>query len=124
MEIERATYSKLEGELRATGPMLPVSAFPHTVKRMPIKGSRRKPIKAQFVSVKILKSGKKKVIQGAFQAKGRIWERRGPSRDAPLGIVSTIGVPSMVAYLGIAEQVENKIGQTVSGRLNTILRWS
>jgi hypothetical protein len=119
MELQRSTNRSMGGVLRAAGPMLPVSAFPYSAKRMPLKGkgSRRNPIKAQFIKVKILNKGGKKLVKGAFLAKGRIWERRGPGRDAPLGIVSTIGVPQMVAYLGISKQVEKRIAETTQKRL-------
>jgi hypothetical protein len=93
--------------------MLPISAFEPKVSFKRKEGGQTEH-KYQFVRAAIIK-GKAKLIKGAFKAQGRIWERRGPERDAKIGVVSTVGIPSMVASSNVHPKVEKRM-QEVSSR--------
>lgn len=113
MVIKRANWTQIGGTLEAKGPMLPVALFSPTVKtkRVVRRGPRR-----QFVSVTIIR-GSRKLVKGAFMTgTGKVMERRQEARF-PIFPVSTIGVPFMVGYLGIAEKVEAKIAEVTMARL-------
>lgn len=113
MTIKKASWGTMSGRLEAKGPMLPASLFKPSVR---YKRIRRRGPRAQFVSVAIIKGNRKEVKQ-AFMAQGRIWERRGPGRDAPIGIVSTIGIPYMVRQTGILNRIEARIAEVTLARL-------
>jgi hypothetical protein len=113
LQKARPTAGQLGGSLEAKGSMMPVSAFGPKVSLKRKEGSRRK---YQFVRVTIIK-GQRRLIKGAFMAKGRIWERRGPERDAQLGIVSTIGVPFMVGSLNIQPPIAERMLEVSSKSL-------
>jgi len=110
--INKANWSSLSGSLEAKGPMIPLGKFAPTVKvkRVARRGARR-----QFVTVTIIK-GSRKLVKGAFMAKGRIWERRQDERT-PIYPVSTIGIPYMVGYVGVAKKVEETIARVTAQRL-------
>jgi hypothetical protein len=113
----RAKVGELGGSLEARGPMMPVSDFAPRVRLKPAEGApSRSRRKYQNVTVMIVK-GARKLIKGAFMAKGRIWERRGPERDAKLGIVSTLGVPYMIGTLHIQPQIEQRMREVSSRSL-------
>lgn len=111
--IKKANWGNLKGSLEAKGPMIPVAKFGATVKtkRTVRRGPRR-----QFVSVAIIK-GVRKVIKGAFMAKGRVWERRQADR-LPVFPVSAIGIPFMISYAGVSKKVEETIGRATLQRLD------
>jgi len=111
--IKKASWTAIGGTLEAKGPMLPVKLFSPTVrtKRIVRRGPR-----AQFVSVAIIR-GSRKLVKGAFMtSSGNVMERRQPERY-PIFPVSTIGVPFMVGYLGIATKVEERIAEITEKRL-------
>lgn len=113
LRINKATSTTMEGALEAKGTMLPISLF---VKSKTPKFKQFGKRKYQVVYATVVK-GKRKLVQGAFMAKDRIWERRGEARDAPLGIVSTIGVPSMIKQLDISKQVTDRIAKSTTEEL-------
>lgn len=110
--INKANWSSLSGSLEAKGPMIPLAKFAPTVrlKRVTRRGPRR-----QFLTAAIIK-GARKLIKGAFMAKGRVWERRQAART-PVFPVSTIGIPFMVGYVGVAPKVEESIARATAQRL-------
>jgi Prophage minor tail protein Z (GPZ) len=110
---QNATWSKLEGHLVATGPMLPVGTFKVSVKKVKRGGSG--PAR-DVVSVTIIK-GQKKVIRGAFMLpNGRVMERRQPERF-PIFPVSTIGVSQMASQKTVSEETQKAMNETTQARL-------
>lgn len=115
MDMQRATKSHLGGHLEAKGGMIPLEQFKPTVtlkKTSRSRGAR----KAQYVKVKILRSGSKKLVAGAFKAQGKIFERRQPER-VPLFQVSTIGVPFMMGERKIGTSVQRLMQESMARRL-------
>ena len=112
LTLQKASAGNLSGSLEAKGPMLPVSLFKPTVR---LKRTSRRGPRAQYISVAIIK-GAKKLIKGAFKAKGRIFERRQPDRT-PLFLVSTIGIPFMLGQLGIGTATRERMEQVMAERL-------
>jgi len=116
MKIKKSRWTQLDGSLNAKGPMLPVVLFSPQVRLKVIKGQKR-----QVVSVKILKSSRK-VVKGAFMARGRVWERRQSDRY-PIFPVSTIGVPYMIRRQKISEEVEETIAKATQKNLDHNVQW-
>jgi hypothetical protein len=103
----RANWDNLHGSLEAKGKMLPLSlCSPQTRGRGP----------KRVVTVKITNKGRK-VVKGVFMPGGlRVMERRQSARY-PIFPVFTIGVPHMLGSLGVREQVEERMAQTVAAEL-------
>ena len=110
MTVKKATWKRIEGDLAARGPMLPVSLFTPRVKV--IQGSKRKVVSAEIIK------GHRKVIKGAFMPKsGRVMERRQTARY-PIFPVSTIGVPYMVRHQKLSEKIQETISKVTRERLH------
>jgi hypothetical protein len=106
--MKEATWSKLEGSLTATGPMMKVSAFHLNIKDT---GKGKHEVYATIIK------GKKKLIKNAFVLSGgRIMERRQPEKF-PIFPVMTIGIPQMASQTGVAATIQDTIAKATATRL-------
>jgi minor tail protein Z (GPZ) len=107
--LQKASKGHLVGLLDASGAMLPISLFPHSVRRA---GKSRR----QFIRVAI-KKGKSKLIKGAFVIPGgQIMERRQPTR-IPIFPVFTIGVAQMVGSRQVSDDIRKEMDKATASTL-------
>lgn len=111
MKTKKANASNLDASLEFKGKMLPVTLFSPRVAKVKLRKTGR-----QYVSAEIIR-GNRKLVKGAFIAKGRVWERRQPKR-IPIFPVSTISVAHMVGHQKISDDVQETIAKTTSKRMD------
>lgn len=115
LTIEKANSGNMQGSLKASGGMLPVSQF------SPASSGKA-------VSVSIIRGSRKVVgpmshgpgVSGAFMVGGRVMERRSSSRY-PIAPVSTIGVPGMLGSKEVSEPVQEQIAKLSSDELGKLI---
>ena len=131
MRLERATPTRLQAEVRSTGPRLPLYSFgptpdqPGTGGRFPGLGMTRPPLR---VSVK--RGGGKaarKVITGAFVARmgGRLhvaW-RLGAKRK-PIEPLFSAAIPQMMGVASVVKEIERVAQQRLDERLDHEISWA
>lgn len=107
LEVNKATWKHLEGDLSVRSGMLNVGQFTPQVRME--KGK-------QHVSVTIIR-GEKRLVKGAFRLPdGRVMERRQPTR-LPIYPVMTIGVSQMAGEHGVSTAIQQAMNQTLATRL-------
>lgn len=115
LEVKKANSGNMQGSLKASGGMLPVSQFnPATT--------------GKAVSVSIIRGSRKVVgpmsrgpgVSGAFMVGGRVMERRTSGRY-PIAPVSTIGIPGMLASKAVGEPVQEKIAELTFDELKRLM---
>lgn len=105
MYVRRATYSRLEAEVRAKGRPLSIVSFKTTA---PKTGAKASIIKGN--GLKELNMGGIKAFKGDSNLNGQIYQRRGKSRY-PLKKLTSNSVPVMVGNEKVYDQLEPKIKQ-------------
>lgn len=115
LTIEKASGGNLNGAIRASGGMQPVSDFSPTSSGGPI---------GQTVSVEIIRGQRKSILptsrgagRGAFMiGDGRVMERRQDERF-PIYPVSTIGIPQMFGSRKVSNPAREDLSLRVSVEL-------
>jgi hypothetical protein len=109
IHINKASLSKLAGNLDINGEMQPITKFPNRVSY--VRGSWGP--SRQVIRVTIIR-GKPKILKGAFKLpSGRIMERRQPDRF-PIFPVSTIGIAHMAGQKEVAAAIEKDMNTVMA----------
>lgn len=105
MNIQKATYSRLEAEVQAKGRPLSITSFKTTA---PKSGAKANIVKGN--GLKALNMGGIKAFKGQGRLNGQIYQRRSKSRF-PIKKLSSNSVPIMIGNEKVYDQLEPKIKQ-------------
>ena len=100
MNIQKATYSRLEAEVQAKGRPLSITSFKTTAPKSGAKGN----------GLKALNMGGINAFKGQGRLNGQIYQRRSKSRF-PIKKLSSNSVPIMIGNEKVYDQLEPKIKQ-------------
>lgn len=117
MNIKRATYSRLEAEVKAHGKPLSITAFKTTA---PKSGAKANIVKGN--GLKVLNLGGIKAFKGKGKLNGQIYQRRGKSRF-PIKKLSSNSVPIMIGNEKVYGQIEPDIKSELQKNIDAQIKY-